>query len=340
MKIYLCILHLVAINVTAIFAQESLSYKKLNLLEYALIEEKSLYQGIRSKNISRSSFIIKFKLNNYNNPIIHYCADANNSRLPFSWINSNDILYSVLFMHYKQKAPSLIKYRSFETLDTVQLKQSEDQWIKEYTISLSPLNDYNWALTTHHPNYLSDSVRESYINALSFDISVEKDRLTFYLSDRDAFYIWECKIPAQGERYAKWQQVSVYTSKYFQEEFIPRNESKSYDENKELRNAIKDTLFFDGHFKVIKQNANYFIINRNHGYIYYLGKKTIKRIGKVKVTNDYPKINDKALFIEDMDNNRLIFFAPVEWETNNLPKPEVYYMDKKEMKDYFKNILD
>jgi hypothetical protein len=333
-------LHLVAINVTAIFAQESMVCKKTNKLEYALIEEKSLYQGIRPKNISESSFIVKIKLNNYDIPIIHYCADANNSKLPFSWVKSEDILFSVLFMHYKNKAPSLIKYRPFETLDTIQLKQSEEQWIKEYTISLSPLNDYNWALTTHRPNYLPDSTREAYINALSFDISVKNDSLTFYLTDKDAFYIWDCKIPPKGERYAEWNQVAVYTSQYFQEDFIPRNESKSYNKQEEIHNAIKDTLLFNGHFKVIAQNNEKYIVNREHAIIYHKGSKEITTIGRVLTTEDYPKIQGKPLFIEDRDQNRLIFFALVEWEDTNLPKPNVYYMKEDEMREYFRYVMD
>ena len=340
MKIYLCMLHLMVINITINFAQESMICKKTSQLEYALIEEKSLYQGIRPKNISESSFIVKIKLNNHDHSIIHYCADANNRKLPFSWCKSEDILFSILFMHYKDKAPSLIKYRPFETLDSVQLEESEEQWIKEYTISLTPLNDYNWSLATHRPKYLSDSTREAYVNALSFDITVKDDSLTFFLTDKDALYIWDCKIPPKGERYAKWNQVAVYTSQYFQEEFIPRNESKSYNKQKEIHNAIKDTLLFDGHFKVIVQNNEKYIINRNHGNIYHIGKMKIKYIGKVQEPDNYPKIQNKSLFIEDRDQNRIIFFAPVEWKNTNIPKPNVYYMKGDEMQEYFKYVMD
>lgn len=99
-------------------------------------------------------------------------------------------------------------------------------------------------------------------------------------------------------------------------------------------------MFFDGHFKVVTQNNEKYIINRNHGYIYYLGKKKIERIGKVQVAENYPKIQGKPLFIEDRDQNRLIFFAPIEWEDTKLPKPNVYYMQEDEMREYFKYVME
>lgn len=334
------ILLIISVSRNIGFCQHTRQLLYEGIFDYALIEDAHLYIPHRSIILERSDFIKKMRLDNDSIDIIHYCSGSINVKLPYIWTKSERELYVAYFMHYKNKAPALIDYRPFETLDTIQLKQSEEQWIKECTISLTPLNDYNWSLAIHRPKYLSDSTREAYINTLSFDISVKDDSLTFYLTDEDAFYIWDCKIPPKGERYAEWNQVAAYTSHYFQEEFIPRDESKSYNKQKEIRNAIKDTLFFDGHFKVIVQNREKYIINRKHGNIYHLGKKGIKCIGKIQKTDIYPKIQNKSLFIEDRDQNRLIFFAPVEWKDTYLPKPNVYYMKEDEMREYFKYVMD
>lgn len=331
---------LVFVSSNFVFCQQIRQLLNEGNFDYALIEDNHLYTPNRSEILERSDYIEKTSLYENNIGIIHYSSGSKNTQLPYSWSKGVNELFVANFMHYKNKAPAIIDYRPFETRDTVQLKQSKDKLIRKYTLSNTPLNDYNWALTMHRPNYLSDSTREAYVNALSFDIAVKDDLLTFYLSDKDAFYIWDCKIPPKGERYVEWNQVAVYTSGYFKEEFIPRNESKSYNKQKEIRNAIKDTLFFDGHFKIITQNGEKFIINRNHGKIYHIGKQKIERIGKVQVADDYPKIQGKPLFIEDRGQNRIIFFAPVEWENSSLPKPNIYYMKENELLEYFKYVID
>lgn len=321
------------------FCQEIRQLPNEGSFDYALIEDTHFYTPNRSRILGRSDYINKTSLDINSLNIIHYSSGSNNIHLPYSWSKGENELFVANFMHYKNKAPALIDYRPFESRNKAQLKQSKEKLIRKHTLSNTPLNDYNWTLTTHHPNYLSDSIRELYINSLSFDISIKTNNLTFYLSDRDALYIWNCKIPSKGERYADWDLIAVYTSKYFKEEFIPRNESKSYNKQKEIRKAIKDTLFFDGHFKVIVQNEENYIINRNHGYIYHLGAKNLTRIGQVQVTEDYPRIQGKSLFIEDRDNNEIIFFAPVKWTKNKLPKPRVRIMNQKQMQKKFEHVL-
>jgi hypothetical protein len=123
-------------------------------------------------------------------------------------------------------------------------------------------------------------------------------------------------------------------------EYAPRKYSDSYSGTKTQFKAIKDSLFFDGHFKIIAQNEHKFIINREHGLIYYLGKKEIARIGKVDVTDDYPVLRGKKLFIEDRDNNEIIFFAPVSWEKNRHPKPKVRTMNEQEIKEKFRYVME
>ena len=178
------------------------------------------------------------------------------------------------------------------------------------------------------------------IDSLSFDIhSFNDNEIKFYLRDPDAFYIWQCELPKKGS-IGEWKQLAVYVTPEIDMEYPPRKYSESFNKKKVKYNSIKDSLFMDGHFKVIIQNENTFIINRNHGNIYLVAKKKIIRIGKVDVENNYPKLGGKALFIEDRDNNQIIFFAKVEWVKNKYPKPKVKIMDKEEMNEKFKYVLE
>ena len=323
------------------FSQDTLKYNYEGVLDYALIEKKCFYNAYRNPVINKASYVLKKTINTESKPYVHYCSDSRDPRLPFIWTKNKNELYAAYFMHYKYKGPAVIDYREFQKLDIIQIKSLPNTLIKEESFSIAPLNDYNWALITHRP-YLSDSIVETYIYALSFDITIEKDSiLTFYLSDKDALYLWECVIPPKGAFRTDWKEKTVYASINFKEDFIPRSEFNSYTGKNTILNAIKDTLFFDGHFKVIDQNKEKFIINREHGNIYYLGKKKIEKIGKVELIDNYLRIEEKRLFIEDRDNNQLIFFAPVEWMRDDLPKPNVRIItDEKEFKEMFKYVLE
>ena len=105
--------------------------------------------------------------------------------------------------------------------------------------------------------------------------------------------------------------------------------------------AIKDTMFFKGHFRTINQNDQIFFVHLQHGGIYYLSEKTIDKIGQVDLTNYKFQLKGDNIFIEDRDNNQLIFFAPVEWMRDDLPKPNVRIItDEKEFKEMFKYVLE
>jgi len=340
-KIEYVLLILVIVCKANCYCQNTLINNYEGVFDYALIEGSNLYAANKPAILGKSEYIMKKSIISKSIPVIHYSSGSDDNRFPYVWQKNDALLYTAYYMHYKSKAPARVSFRKFEELDTIEVKSLPNTFIKKESFSINPLNNYNWTLITHRRPYLSDSTIETYIHALSFDISIKgNSTIVFYLSDSDALYLWEGNIPTRDYIQTDWKEKIVYASINFKEDFIPRNESDSYTGKNTVSNAIKDTLFFEGHFKVIAQNNEKYIINRKHGYIYHLGNKAIERIGQVKLTEEYPKIQGKPLFIEDRDNNRLIFFAPVEWEDINLPKPNVYYMKEKEMREYFKYVLD
>jgi len=92
--------------------------------------------------------------------------------------------------------------------------------------------------------------------------------------------------------------------------------------------------------KVIKQNKQFYIINRKHARIYHIAKDKINYLGKVLYTENYFKVNNKCLFIEDKDSNEIIFFESIEWKKNVKNKPQVKIMNKKEFTEKYQFILE
>jgi len=94
-------------------------------------------------------------------------------------------------------------------------------------------------------------------------------------------------------------------------------------------------------FKVIQQNDETFIINQTYGAIYWLAPKAIYRVGQIDIENYNQKILNRQLFIEDRDNNQLIFFANVERLNQVKPFPKVKIIaNNKEFNEMFKYVTD
>lgn len=118
---------------------------------------------------------------------------------------------------------------------------------------------------------------------------------------------------------------------YTDKNYVPSGHHHQYE-------AIDDSLFFEGHFKIVPQGKERFVINTQHGAIYWLGQQAIQKVGQIQM-DQYLSLNNKKLYIEDMDNNQIILFAPVEWKNNNLPKPKVKVMNKQLIQEKFQYIL-
>lgn len=119
----------------------------------------------------------------------------------------------------------------------------------------------------------------------------------------------------------------------------PRPNRLFPSKEKMIFNAIADSLFFDGHFKVIAQGKERFAINLNHGGIYHLGSKQIKKVGQVNLANYNRKLLGKKRFVHNKDKNEIIFFAKVEKISEPFPKTRVILSDE-EFKELFRNVTN
>jgi len=315
----------------SLYGQTQRVYSKEGLFDYALIENNRFYVPIRPVSHGRAAIIRMTRIDASSIAIRHICSDPDIDNLPFAWGKGKENLFSIALWRSHSTYCTDIYYRKFETRDSLvmsRLKAFEE--IPEKRIHPEPLANYFRSFYGSSIRTESNEV-DTIINTLSFDVFVESTHELFlYLRDSNALYIWKCSDYDSSKK-GIWQEVNVYTSSKVNLNSPPLKYSPSYSGTKTISNSICDSLFFDGHFKVIPQGNEVFIINREHGYIYHVGSTAIIRIGVVELTNDYPKIQGKQLFIEDRDNNEIIFFAPVIWDEIDLPRPTVRIMTEGEI---------
>jgi len=324
-----------------VYGQDTISYLREGKLEYALVQDSSIYIPFRPNLSGFAAVIRKSDIYQTSSVIRHICSDPRNPNLPFAWCKNDVNLFSVAFWHSGNGGRNMrIYYRIFETRDSLEmLRLPKNQEIKKESLFLTPLKKYFNSF--YKVKYPGKEELKAIENSLSFDIYAQDSTLVFYLRDKDAFYIWDCLLPTKGEWNTQWNELAVFTAPAFDMNYVPRKFSDSYTGTKTIQNSIKDSLFFNGHLKVIDQNNEKFIINREHGSIYYLGKKEIEKIGNISLNDYYFKIKGKRVFIEDRDNRQIIFFAPVEWSRDDLPKPKVKIItNEKEFKEMFKYVLE
>ena len=319
---------------------QQLNYKLYEgRFDYALIEDSKIYSVNRANDWNSADYIWTKSLQKPSPVFINYSTAFLKPNYPSAWIKTrNTLFYIIFFSSNTGLANTYIHYREPEKKDSLEMTKSINiKEIPEVRLWITPLSDYydSFFRLKRIPNRTQT---EAMYNTLDFDIHAPSPNLVrFYLRDTTALYVWECQLPAASN--PDWKEVKVYTSPKTNFEYPPLKHSKSYSGTKTVRNAIADSLFFDGHFKVIEQGTNKFIINREHAIIYYISDTAIVRVGSVAVPDNYPTIRGKKLFIEDRDNGQLIFFAPVSWENNSYPKPKVKVLNEKEMKEKFKYVL-
>ena len=330
------------------FSNDSTNFSREGLFDYALIKNNSFYVSLRPALIGYTNVVRKTNLKTSIIPFRHAIASSYDSTKSFNWCLKDDIVlsYHVITDYHAGRRLGLainIVYREFETRDSVKVSQEPPQRIIENKIDVIPVFFYFQSLMREllYQEVVEQEVDKFYAY-LNFDIyfDVSDSLLNFYMRDKDVFYIWEAPLPKDRTWNTEWRLKNAYAAPHYDPNFIPRTHNRFYDSTKTHHYAITDTLFFDGHFKVLEQDGEKYIINREHAIIYHMGEAKITPIGRVLVTEDYPKIQGKALFIEDRDHNRFIFFAPVKWEETDLPKPNVYYMKEEEMREYFKYVMN
>lgn len=329
-------------------ANDTIVYQREGMLELAVVEKDNFYHSLRPPMRPYSHVVRKISMERNLIPYRHVAGSPDDPNLAFNWhLSSNTVFsYDVFTDYHAGRRLGLtvrIVYREFESRDSVKVSQEPPQRIIENKVDVIPVFFYFQSLMREllYQEVVEQEVDKFYAY-LNFDIyfDVSDSLLNFYMRDKDVFYIWEAPLPKDRTWNTEWRLKNAYAAPHYDPNFIPRTHNRFYDSTKTHHYAITDTLFFDGHFKVLEQDGEKYIINREHAIIYHMGEAKITPIGRVLVTEDYPKIQGKALFIEDRDNNRFIFFAPVKWGETDLSKPNIYYMREEEMREYFKYVMN
>lgn len=184
--------------------------------------------------------------------------------------------------------------------------------------------------------------RRSITDKITFDfLASGKQDFTFFIRDDHQFTIWKYVYTDHEDesRETSWEETSTYSRDSTNEHSKPERaigwyvdpELAYHPSGKHHRyEAIDDSLFFEGHFKVIAQDGEYYCINIDTGLLYHIGDQDIVRIGALDV-NDYPRwIFGKPLFIEDQDAGELVFFSAVERTNTKRPFPKIVSLPSKE----------
>jgi hypothetical protein len=311
--------------------------------DYALLEENCFYIPFRPKEGEVVHILRKQCLSPKSMVIEHFSAGPENPKLSFAWAKRGNLAFGVDLMGFGERRSHInfnhLIYRKFETKDSVQMSNlTAIEALAEIHIQIPFLIEYYRSFKRYGEEPSSDKAVQEMYNTLNIDLyAPSPDLLQLYLRDTTTLFVWQIKLPEDENDW--WRQLAVYTSPKTNYEYPPmRNPKINAGLNTQL-NGIQDSLFFDGHFKVIAQGEHKFIINREHGLIYHMGDKKIVRVGHVEVSATYPSLRGKKLFIEDRDKGDILFFGPVHWEETDLPKPKTRVMTEKEMKKKFKHVL-
>ncbi len=267
----------------------------------------------------------------------------------FDFLEQKDTI--AMIADRKQEAIEFVKqYPDVEERRLVFLKESNEESYKK--------NFRDIDVFKHLLNYLQFSQKDYRASLkdriFTFDFThVGENIYEFYIRDDKQLTKWKYNYPALGVKseISDWEEIIKYTcdsvvtdtfnmkkvgfyKKFIFREYLPSGK-------KHVFNSINDSLFFKGHFRAILQDNNVFLINQHHGGIYYLGDSAIHKTGQIDIQNYTRKLFGKHLFIEDRDNNRLIFFSNVERIDKTVPFPQIKVILKEtEFNKMFKNILE
>lgn len=222
------------------------------------------------------------------------------------------------------------------------LKKLPKQTMAENRRPIMPANKYNKLFSLINSRLKRNFMEEmEYPQTVKDFVIIEPDSLHYFHRDDRYLSVWAFKYPSKGHKSndsVDWKELFTLTCD------TSRNIKYPYlfkvSTFKKINyNAIKDTTFFECNLSFILQDDNYYAIDLDYGRIFYISPTVINKIGVVRMDKYIPFMDDN-IFIEDRDNNEIIFFAPIEWEDTDLPKPRVRVMNKKQMQGKFKYVLD
>ena len=327
-------------------------------ISYSSISENQFFVGEGRIGIYRFDLDTNYKTITSANIML-------NSYFPFCWKkDENKIIIAYGYGRMPSNGTALLRSAKIETRDSLSAMEDYVRIIDSLEIIFG---DENKAIAFHgfsksdlenprgfspiedwfSANYMIS--REKRLNDIiayaSYDlIPLGNSKYRFYVRNKYELTVWDYQYPAlevDPRESGDWQEEKTYSR--ISTLFEPEDDNPRYviaSGNKHFFQSIQDSLFFHGHFKAIQQNQNTFLINEEHGAIYYLGPAEIIKVGQIQNMAQYPTwVLEKPIFIEDRDQGVLIFFSIVDRLREDLPFPNIVEMtNETEVREIFKHV--
>lgn len=322
-------------------------------LHYGLIDDNNIYLSM--PNSIGVCYIWAKQLNTKKMSLIY---DADWSMSDGIWNKDKQILSSLYPAYDRIFGVKLSDFKNYEKKgrsDTV-IIGSEGTYYYEIPVLL--LSEYRRAYNISLVKYREYfppiiNISEEIDLVINIDMySQNSDSMRFYMRDKSALYVYTLTIDTitainkykpgidkcrnNDQQKTSWQEKVVYASPDFDPEFPIYKYWKSYSGEKTQFNAITDSLFFEGNYKVIMQNDQTYLFNRKYGHIYLLTDTEVIRIGTIRLTDEYPAIKGHKYIIEDRDHGSILLFAPVDWHDDIHPKPTIEVVSEQEFYERYK----
>lgn len=319
-------------------------------LQYGLIDDNHIYLSV--SGFTNYSYIWTKQLISDRLPVIYktgiWWPDG-------VWNKGGDML-SILFFFSSYQIfavkPPFFEQKRDNCSDTI--KSVSDEFC--YNMFIHPYYNYRRALDKafrldreFFPSTFHLYNEERYV--INMDMySQNSDSMQFYMRDKKALYVYTITIDtitnifdstkeidwsSKHER-ACWREDIVYTTMNSEKESPIYKYWTFYSGEKTQFNAITDSLFFEGNYKVIMQNDQTYLFNRKYGHIYLLTDTEVIRIGTIRLTDEYPAIKGHKYIIEDRDRGSILLFAPVDWHDDIHPKPTIEVLSEQEFYQRYK----
>ncbi|NRA51502.1 MAG: hypothetical protein HRU12_20450 [Phaeodactylibacter sp.] len=316
---------------------------------YTVVENEILYFSERSADIQKNDLLITCDL-------VRgvwqesYIAVVRDSYFPNCWEKTNDnkIVYVSAYglgaTIVKIKSAELdeqeMKLKTYLNYDSLILEIGETKALHSYLQYKDSLANEKILLPISEWLKLCSrsSNRETMLDIyefLSLDVLHKgRDAYKVFLRNKHEFSIWEFTYLKYGRGKSSsdnWEELITYSNDTVPYQPFGNATDRVLPSGKHHRyEAIGDSRFFEGHFKVIAQDGEYYYINIDTGLLYHIGDQDIVRVGALDVDN-YPRwLFGKPLFIEDRDTGELVFFSTVERTNTKRPFPKIVSLSSKE----------
>jgi len=319
-------------------AQDLKFHKYNQSLNYALLRNDSFYIYSKKDDIVKyDDYVVLKSIKKNSNPRITLTPQQDIRQYPFCWIVRKQRIYWISTYRFDHELNACLITENFQSIDSAKESKAIDNYIEKLKIKHSteliskrdslnialhkwkisqriPSNEQNYhlyPLVCYENEYKygqnKSKTRKFIIDDwwyCTYDFILKDKGIDFYLRDRSQLTIWHYNFSDSHDRdllFNEWKEESTYL-KDSVPMFGKKHAAKflSIQNMDHLKkNAIKDSTFFEGFFKVICQKDRRFIINLHTGGIFWIGDSIVAKVGQIDVKKNENRIEGKHVFVED-----------------------------------------